>query len=151
MENDTADFIKTKTGSATPTAPLTPKQGKERWSMAPIDLSFLKKLEVEISANIAALTDGKFTFDNVAFSGYIEDGQLTVQNFSGGIFGGKINAKANVTGSAVPGVSLSFSGSDIDIYKLATALSSNQRLQGKISLSSTFATSGVNQLAMIQI
>lgn len=145
---DTADFIKPKNGGAED-APSTAKQGKDRWSTTPLDLSFLKMLDVDLNANIASLTHGKFVFDNLSVAGYIDNGQLTLQNFNSGVFGGKINAKASVIGSAVPSVSLSFSASDIDAYKLATALSNNQRLQGKISVSSSFATSGINQLAMI--
>ena len=101
---------------------------KERWSKAPIDLSWMNNINVDVALAASSITYGAWNFTEPSTNLKIANGQLDVSGMKAGVFGGQANLTTQVKANPVS-LSLSNSMSNIDLEQLAKALSGGVSLK----------------------
>lgn len=114
-------------GGGTATSASAKPQGG-RWSTAPIDLSFMNTVNVDVNLSASQLTYGKWNFTNPSTDLKIAGGEMKINGMKAGVFGGQANLSTTVKASPVS-VALNSSMSGIDLESLVTSLSGSTKLK----------------------
>lgn len=99
-----------------------------KWSTAPLDLGWMKTLDVDVDLSASSITYGAWNFTNPATDLKISGGQLKVNDMKAGVFGGtaKLSTQVNATPTSL---SLTSAMDNIDLEALAKALSGTGKLK----------------------
>lgn len=105
-----------------------------RWSSAPIDLSFMNTVDVDVALSASSITYGAWNFTQPSTDLKIGNGQMVVNGMKAGVFGGQTTLSTTVKASPVS-LSVKSDMSNIDLEKLAAALSGGSKLKTSGSVS----------------
>jgi uncharacterized protein involved in outer membrane biogenesis len=103
-------------------------QSSGKWSTAPIDLSFMNTVDVNVGLSASNVTYGKWNFTNPSTDLKIGNGQMVVNGLKAGVFGGSATLNTTVKASPVS-VALNSNMNKIDLEALASALSGSGKLK----------------------
>jgi hypothetical protein len=125
-----------------------------RWSSAPIDTGFLHGMNARFDIAGERLIYDRWDVTKPTLKVVLQNGALDVQDLEGGLFGGQVAVQSKLSSSA-PSAPLNSSVNaniqNVDIGKLANALSGSKRLQGEgtVSLNVNVQGAGASQKALI--
>jgi len=125
-----------------------------KWSSSPMNNGWLHAANANISIAAERLQYETWDIAKPSLSIVMQNGVLDIKNLKGGLFGGQVAMQSNISSSSASAplsVSTGATMSNVNIEKLAAALSSAKRLQGSgnVSLSMTVAGSGASQKALV--
>ncbi len=99
-----------------------------KWSTAPIDLSWMNSLDLDIDLSASSLTYGKWNFTKPSTDLKIGNGKMVVNGMKAGVFGGQATLSTQVNASPVS-LSLKSGMNNINLQNLAGALSGSGKLK----------------------
>jgi len=126
-----------------------------KWSAAPIKTDWLHAMNANFDVSGERLMYETWDISKPSLKMVMQAGSLDIQNLQGGLFGGQVALKSKASAQRGLGnplsVSTQASMSNVNIEKLASALSSSKRLQGAgtVSLGMNVSGSGTSQKALV--
>ncbi len=126
------------------------KSSGTRWSKAPIDLSWMNNIDVDVALAASSITYGAWNFIQPSTSLKIGNGVMSVKGMKAGIFGGQATLSTEVKANPVS-LTLSNNMNNIDLEKLAKALSGGGKLKstGKVSFNMEVNSAGGSAYALV--
>lgn len=122
---------------------------RKKWSEDLIDMGWMDGLNGTFDVSIGKLLYGDKSIDNLKMKSTLQDNLLTFQSLSFLYWQGKCDMAGSIYGGKVPGVSLGFTLYDAEIHDVLKAWADRDNISGRISLSGSVVTSGVNPLSWI--
>lgn len=102
----------------------------EKWSNAPINLSWMNSNNINVNLSAQNITYGKWNFANPSTDLKIANGVMKINGLKADVFGG--NATINTTVNAKPvSIAMDSTMNGINIEQLVTALSNSNKLKAK--------------------
>lgn len=120
------------------------------WSKQALDLSWLRKVEGNISFMAGSLKHENYDANNVVLEANIADSALQISKLEAAIWGGTVNLTSKVLASKLPSFNSKFSLRNIDITQLRSTTTLFGDLMGKLSLTGEAVSTGVNPFSVLQ-
>jgi len=126
-----------------------------KWSTAPIKTDWLHAMNANFDVSGERLFYETWDIAKPSLKMVLQAGALDIQNLKGGLFGGQVALQSKASAQRGLGNPLSVSTqatmSNVNIEKLASALSSSKKLQGSgtVSLGLNVSGSGTSQKALV--
>lgn len=122
----------------------------ERWSKAPINLDWMRTIDVEVVLAASSITYGTWNFTRPSTELIITLGSLVAKDMRAGVFGGQAELDAQVKANPVS-LEINSEMKDIDLESLAKALSGSGKLKstGRVSFATGVVSSGASPHALI--
>jgi AsmA protein len=125
--------------------------GDQGWSDKPIDLSALRKADVNLQLDAAGIKGRDFTIGAANLTVALKDGKLDANVPNVGLFGGAIDARVHVDASAsVPRFGVEAHVRDVQAQPLLTTFANYTRLKGTIRGSAALTAQGGSQKAIVE-
>ena len=99
-----------------------------KWSKEPINLGWMKDVDVNVGLSASSLTYGAWNFSKPSTDLKIANGQLNINEMKAGLFGGQATLTTQVSATPVR-LSLSSKMNNINVESLAKALSGGSKLK----------------------
>jgi uncharacterized protein involved in outer membrane biogenesis len=125
------------------------RQGVERWSSDPIDLSVLRSADLQIKLNAPGIIYGTYQFVEPSVTAILKDGNLRIDPLTGQLFDGKVALTAEVRDEQVPAVDLALAVTGGNLQKALMEAAGLDAATGTVGLEGKFATRGHSQRDMI--
>lgn len=144
------DLLGAKTSGASSGGGGSTSSGGSKWSSDPIDLNWMNKLNVNVDLSASNVTYGKWNIANPSTKFRISNGTMTVNDMTGGLFGGTATLDTEVKSNPVS-VAIKSNMDNINLELLVSALSASNRLKssGTVSFSTDVSGAGKSSLALI--
>ncbi len=122
----------------------------DKWSTAPIDLGWMKTLDVDVGLSATSVTYGAWNFVEPSTDLKISNGQLNINQMKAGVFGGQATLTTQVNASPVS-LSLSSAMNNINVESLAKALSGGNKLKaaGTVNFDMNVKGAGASSNALV--
>ncbi len=122
----------------------------ERWSKTPIDLGWMKTVDVDVALSASSITYGGWNFTQPSTALKIGGGVMRVSDLKAGVFGGQAKLDTEVKAEPVS-LTLASNMDNIDLEKLVKALSGSGKLQsaGTVSFDMNVNSVGGSANALI--
>ncbi len=124
-------------------------QGEAPWPKDPIDLSGLGAADATITLNAGTLSYQAIDFDNAVVKAVLADSLLTVEQLSGGVFGGNLAFNGAVDGRATPNVNGALSFKNASLSSLLTAVIGEPAALGALTVETDLAATGRSVADMV--
>lgn len=132
------------------TAREAPAAGSTGWSDAPIDLSSLRDINLDVVANTDTITVHGVTLGPSQTVLLLQDGRLELQVADTALFGGTVSSALMLDGSAsMPTLSLQSTATGIDAEPVLAQFAGTDRFAGTGNLELSVRSSGSTQRQMI--
>lgn len=139
------------------TTRVTPQAAaaESRWSQDVIDLTAFRDFDLDVQATAGSLTYGNWIVKNAKLDTLLTDGNLALQDLSGGIYGGQMAMKADVAIGKTAKDPLQTKGTiaikDVQLEPLVQSFSGTKliRAQGPVSVNVDFNAEGISQSALV--
>ncbi|WP_425363130.1 AsmA family protein [Candidatus Tisiphia endosymbiont of Hybos culiciformis] len=115
------------------------------WSKDTIDLSFLNKLDGDLTLTIQKIIKGSLIFDNVKTTMLLAGGVLDIKSLNGNLFGGSLTATGQISSQVNQPVSFKASLKDAKLKNIAAQGSKIKVTQGTVNLVTYLKTKGQSQ------
>lgn len=138
------DFMEKKAGAAAGGA-LKASEKFGQWTKAPMDLSLLSAYEGRAQVSAASLHYNGYVFENPTFETVLKDGILTVNNFTGRLFGGEVSMSGQFGGAKVPQLEMKMSLKQASLSQATKSSAGIAPISGLFDMSASFASVGVSQ------
>ncbi len=122
--------------------------GRE-WSRERIDLTAMEVVDADLDLRAGIVNYGAYAVDGFALKAALAAGRLTVSEFGGGLFGGRIAGTGRLDGTGVPAGDLALKIDNADIRKAALAISSKGQVSGILNYDTELSTRGVSEYDMV--
>ncbi len=137
-----------------PAAPTLPAAalatpGVKKWPETLIDTSWMNGLGGTFDISIGKLQFDGRTFDRFRIHATLKDNLLTFDGLSFYYWQGKCDISGSLYGGKVPGISIGYTIYNADVQEMMTSLFERDTVTGKVSVSGTLATSGLNYLSWL--
>lgn len=135
--------------SLPPIAPAAAPADKKRWSEDLIDMSWMDGFSGAFDLSIGKLLhDGK-TFTGTKIQTSFQNDLMTFKDVSFNYWQGRATVLGSMYGGKVPGLAVSFTLYDAELHDVLKDLVGRENITGKVSLTGTIDTSGVNYLSWL--
>ena len=122
--------------------------GSARWSRTPIDLSFLRLFDAQVTAGGSGLAWANWRIGEPKATLALANGILEVKSLSGRLFGGALAASGRVDAAAEPKLDFKATLSGADLRQ-ALAAAGTGRIDGAFDVETALATSGTSAFDLI--
>lgn len=129
------------------TAPAASNQGG--WSEKLLDMSWIESINGTFDISIGKLTHQSRLFQNFKMFAKLERNLLTFQTLTFAHWGGSFSINGTIFGGQVPGMSMGFVIASADLRQMLKNMLGVNDIGGKVSVSGTIETSGVNLLSWV--
>ena len=121
-----------------------------RWSKTPINLAWMKNVNVNVGLSASSVTYGGWNLTNPSTDLRVSNGVLNIKDMKAGVFGGQANLTTQVKSEPVS-LSVTSTMNNIDLEKLAKALSGSGKLKsaGMVSLNMDVSGTGSSSYALV--
>ena len=123
-------------------------RGRE-WSRERIDLGALAGFDAGIDLTAKKVTYGSYIVDKFGLTAKLAGGRLTVSQFGGGLFGGRIAGTGRVDAIGTPAAEMALKVENADIRKAALAASNKARVGGILDYETQLSTQGASEFDMV--
>ena len=135
-------------------ASQSPKSGAAPWTRDAIDTSFLRAINLDLTARANRLVHGTWTIQQPQIDIDLNNGTLNVNTLSGQMFGGVFNmtGRAEARGEGQPlSVSSTMNAENVNLSELVKAATSQtkERVTGTGTFKLNLSTSGLSSSALI--
>lgn len=125
-------------------------RGNARWSRDPIDVTGLRDFEMKLALKSDGLVRRKIRIDGATSHINVTNGIATLEDFSGSLFGGTIEATGSLDGSTpLPALKLQAKARNVSSQSALAAVSEFARLEGPVSLDLSVGAAGRNEFEMV--
>ncbi|WP_341747324.1 AsmA family protein [Candidatus Tisiphia endosymbiont of Dascillus cervinus] len=115
------------------------------WSKDIIDLSFLNKLDGDLTLTIQKIIKGSLIFDNVKTTMLLAGGVLDIKSLNGNLFGGSLTATGQISSQVNQPVSFKASLKDAKLKNIVSQGNKIKVTQGTVNLITDIKTKGQSQ------
>ena len=126
-------------------AQSTSAQGGARWSQEPVDLSGLRSFDGRLELRPRGLTYGDYEFSEPVLLATLENGTLSVDPLSGGLFEGKAAIKVTIKAERPAKIDMSLALDGANIEQALEVGADLNRVTGRFDMSGTLTTTGQSQ------
>lgn len=142
-----AEAPKEKTMPASEESKLA--SGKDRWSKELFDMRWMEGYNGSFDISLGKLIVGDKTFNRLKMKSQLVDRELIIQALSFGYWQGRCDVTGKLYGGKVPGLSVGFTLSNTDLSDVVHSFSERNNITGRLGVSGTLSTSGVNMLSWV--
>jgi len=122
--------------------------GSSRWSRTPIDLSFLRLFDAEVTAGGSGVAWANWRVGEPKATLALANGVLEVKSLSGRLFGGALAASGRVDAASEPKLEFKATLAGADLRQ-ALAAAGTSRIDGAFDVETALATSGTSALDLV--
>ncbi len=119
------------------------------WSKDIIDLSFLNKLDGDLTLTIQKIIKGSLIFDNVKTTMLLAGGVLDIKSLNGNLFGGSLTATGQISSQVNQPVSFKASLKDAKLKNIVSQGNKIKVTQGTVNLITDLKTKGQSQFQYV--
>ncbi len=127
--------------------------GKQRrpkkWPEELIDMSWMEGFNGIFDISAGKLIHDDLVIDRVKARARLENSQIAIQAFSFAYWQGRCEIAGTLLGGKVPGISVGFTLFNAEMSDFLGSLAGIKNISGKMSISGSFSTSGVNYKSWI--
>ncbi|MFO1059875.1 MAG: AsmA family protein [Dongiaceae bacterium] len=124
--------------------------GGGHWSRKPMDFSALDKLDGNFSFTADQLVAGGTKIAKPVLKASLQAGKLTLSQFSGGLYGGTLQASGELASRGVPSLNAVLKAANLQVEQLAKVNFLGSKIGGPLSLNASFQATGNSQAEMIE-
>ncbi|PHS76799.1 MAG: hypothetical protein COB59_10515 [Rhodospirillaceae bacterium] len=121
----------------------------KRWSSDRFDLSVLNQLNGDVTLLADGIQFGEYLLENADIHATIQDGVLNADRVKGNLFGGPVNATAQVRADGQPTLTTNIKLSALDVGRATKAVTGTDMAGGKLALNIDFKALGFSPAEMI--
>ena len=122
--------------------------GRE-WSRERIDLGALRTIDAALELAVKKLTYSSYIIDDFALAADLVGGKMTLQQFGGRMFGGKIAGAGRLIAVDTPAAEFSLKVEQADIRQATQATASAGRVSGIFDYETALSTRGFSEFEMV--
>ena len=123
--------------------------GKRQWSEDLIDMKWMEGISGAFDISIGNLKYDGLSFDHVKLRAKLEENLMTLVGLSFTYWQGRCSVNGSIYGGKVPGLSVGFTLYNSELQDILYSTAGRDNITGKVSVSGTLSTSGVNYLSWI--
>ncbi len=120
-----------------------------QWEKSAMDLSLFSQYEGRVRISAGSLTYNKYIFENPAFEAILKDGLLSVNNFTGRLFGGDVALSGTFGGAGRPKMALNMTLKKASLSAATTSSAGITPVTGFFDMSGQFTGEGMSQYEMM--
>ena len=114
------------------------------WSKDLMNMKWLEGMNGSFDISVQRLVHEGKNYDDFKLRSRLENRIMTLEIFGFNYWQGRFDAKGSVYGGNVPGIALSFTLYNAELNDVLFATVGRENISGRVSLSGSLATSGVN-------
>ncbi len=119
------------------------------WSRERMDLGAMGAVDAELDLRAKKVTYGAYLVDGFAMKAALTGGRLTISEFGGGLFGGRIAGTGRLDGIGVPVGEMALKIENADIRAAALAVANKGQVSGILNYETQLATKGGSEYEMV--
>ena len=123
--------------------------GTARWSVEPIEVDWLKAVDVELAIAGRGIVFQGYEFREPKVIVRLEDGVLRIDPLTGKLFGGDLDLRVKVQARSALALGLSISLRNGDLFKALKQSADLDRISGRFELQGQFQSTGRNQYEIV--
>ena len=135
-----ADFMEAK-------AEVTVENDWGNWSKEPMELAVLNEYDGRINITANRIHYDKYNFENPRFDAVLQDGVITINNFTGKLFGGDVAIAGSF--SSAGDLNMDMSLKNAAIVEATTSFAGIRPITGTFDMTQNFTGKGTSQDALI--
>lgn len=120
-----------------------------QWSRAAMDLSLFSEFEGQLNISAGSLIYNAYIFENAAFEANLKNGLLSVNNFTGRLFGGDVALSGTFGGVKKPKMALNIALKKASLPQATKSSAGITPVTGFFDMSGQFAGEGKSQYDMV--
>ncbi len=120
-----------------------------RWSVDPIDLSFLTTFDAALDVTAERLLARGFDIDQFNAQVFLSDGKLSVMDWQGNLYGGPSNGDFTMTVGPSLNIETRLIVTDAELQRLSVGLCGSSQAQGKMALQGRFTANGSSPAGLV--
>jgi uncharacterized protein involved in outer membrane biogenesis len=124
--------------------------GGGHWSRKPMDFSALDKLDGNFSFTADMLVAGGTQIAKPVVKASLQGGKLTLSRFTGGVYGGTLDASGELASRGVPSLTAVLKAANLQVEQIAKVNFLGSKIGGPLSLNADFSATGNSQAEMIE-
>lgn len=129
-------------------AGVTRAPGSARWSRTPLDLSFLRLFDAEVTAGGTGLAWASWRLGEPKASLALGNGVLEIKTLSGRLFGGALAASGRVDAAGEPKLDLQAKLAGADLRQ-ALSTAGTSRIEGAFDVDATLGSAGASAFDLV--
>ncbi|MCF8473144.1 MAG: AsmA family protein [Emcibacter sp.] len=141
------DFMAADTQKKTNTTIKDKKFGQ--WTKTQMDMSSLSSFEGHATVSAASLRYNAYIFQKPTFETILKDGVLSVNNFTGRLFGGDVEMSGIIGGTGTPKMEMAINLKKASLIEATKSSAGIAPIEGFFDLSGKFNGEGISQYDMI--
>ncbi len=116
----------------------------KRWSEELIDMSWMEGINGVFDISVGKFTHDDIVLERVKTRARIDNSLITIQSLSLAYWQGRCEVTGSLYGGKVPGMSIGFTIFNAEMQDFLKTLIGYDNISGKVSISGSLSTSGVN-------
>ncbi len=151
-QNNLQNNLQNDSGVNLPIAAASEAENEQspRWINKPIDMNFMDALDGDYDISVGSLQHSDLLFENFKMSARLERNLLTFKTLTFFHWGGSFSINGTVYGGKVPGISIGMVVAGADIAQITGALLEKDNLGGRVSISGTIDTAGIDSFSWLK-
>ena len=125
------------------------KAGTSRWSSNPLDLSFLRTVDVALDVAARGIIYGTYTFAEPKLSLTVQDGALSIEPLTGKLFGGEVVLRGRLQEAEIPSANLSLRVSGGDLQQAIADTVGVDAVAGRVDIEGSVSTRGRSERELV--
>ncbi len=126
------------------------RDGGNRWSQAPIEISALRGADGRIDIQADEIRYRRYLFGKPSLTATLANGRLRIEKASAGLFGGSASATGMVDARDVPALKLEVTLSKASVDKALSDWADTPFASGEFGMTASVSAAGDNQDAMVR-
>ncbi|MDX2112273.1 MAG: AsmA family protein [Alphaproteobacteria bacterium] len=126
------------------------QQGGKAWPEELFDMSWMEGYNATFDISLGRLIHRDTVLQRFRMKSVLRDRVLTIQALNFGFWQGRCDITGTLYGGKVPGTSLGFTITNADLAEIIATFSKRNNITGRVGVSGSITTSGVNPLSWVQ-
>lgn len=122
---------------------------QQRWPEGLIDMGWMEDMGGAIDLSIGTLKHRGKVFGSVKLQARLENSVLNLRSLTFNYWQGRCSMNGSLYGGKVPGIAVGFTLYSAELQDILQSLVGRDNITGKVSISGTLTTSGVNYLSWV--
>lgn len=134
-------------GAAVPVVPV--RSGGREWSRERIDMSGLGLFDAEVDLSAKKVSYATYIVNGFTLKAGLEGGRMTVREFGGGLFGGRIAGTGRLDAIGTPALEMAMTVENADIRKATQAVSNKAQVSGVLDYETQLSSRGASEFDLV--
>ncbi len=119
------------------------------WSEEPIGFALLRRADLSLKLAAHSLAYGGWRVDAPSLTAVVADGALSLQQFTGSLLGGSIEASGGASDAAEPSLQGRLALKDVDLKQALATAGGADFIDGRFDVDARLATTGRSEAALV--